>query len=127
MGGMPLQHLNVVDYIGVDEDARRVALVMVAAEPWAAYEDPVALLEAKIRSYVFFVLDGQLWRRYPSFEDHVVYLRLDCAEEPGGVVPRALQALSVDLASRDIPFEVYWGDPPERYLFEHEDPRLRLL
>jgi len=88
----------------------------------AVVPDPVELLHAKVRSYTFFVLDGQLWKRFPEFQDHVVGIRLEAVEFPVPAIHGALEEVASDLSLRDIPFRAYWGDPPREICLGPEVP-----
>ena len=78
----------------------RIILVMIDERPWEGRSDRLQQLQDKINTYLSFVLDGELLRRYPEAKGRAVDFRLDVAHEPDQQVLRFLDAAR-DQLSRD--------------------------
>jgi hypothetical protein len=74
---------NVVDIVGQDASGRFL-VIMVESRPWGSEEGQASLLKEKINTYVGFITDGSLARKYPETAGQPVDIQLDCPEAPRG-------------------------------------------
>ena len=73
---------RVVDLIELDRETGEVVLVMLEERPWGSDPAQLRQLEAKLNSYLSYVLDGFLSRHYPEYEGRSVRFELHCAAPP---------------------------------------------
>lgn len=73
----------VVDLIGFDADAEEVVLTLIEERPWGVSEEQLPQLQAKLNSYLDYVIDGFMVDDYPDYGDKPVRFELECAVRPG--------------------------------------------
>jgi hypothetical protein len=96
---------NTIDLVAQDPDGTYL-LVMIEDRLWGADPDQATQLQAKINSYVGYVLDGTLVRDYPETNGQSIRIRLDCTQAPVGHFAHITDHAATQLASRGIDFEV---------------------
>lgn len=97
---------RVVDLIELDRETGQVVLVMLEQRPWGSDPAQLRQLEAKLNSYLSFVLDGFLARHYPEYEGHGVRFELHCAAPPRDEESSFLTAARNFAAGEGIGFAV---------------------
>ena len=58
---------RVVDLVGLDRETGEVMLLMLEERPWGSDPAQLRQLEAKLNSYLSYVLDGFLAEQYPQY------------------------------------------------------------
>ena len=101
-----VQNPKIVDLIRYDEDTAKVELVMIERRAWGESPKQFAEIEAKINSYMGYVLGGHLADHYPKYTGLRVRLRLDCAQEPHGEAIAFLEAARNAIEGRGFEFVV---------------------
>jgi hypothetical protein len=98
---------DVIDIVGVDGDLHTVVLAMVEDRDWGANGALLPDLEAKLNTYLSYVLDGGLERDHPELRGSPVRIELHCAHVTGD---RELEflALAEDLHLRPNGLELQW-------------------
>jgi hypothetical protein len=97
---------RVVDLISFDAERDGVVLLMLEERAWGSAPEQLRQLEEKFNRYLGYVLDGFLAEQFPQYAGKPVRFRLDCAEPPGEVERRMLEAMKRFAAGQEIDFEV---------------------
>ena len=66
---MSLDKANVIDLVSLTADGQTVILHLLATQSWPSTGEGTLLLQAKLKNYVAFATDGQLFRQYPKAKD----------------------------------------------------------
>jgi hypothetical protein len=97
---------RVVDLIELDRGTGEVVLVLLERRPWGSDPAQLRQLEAKLNSYLSYVLDGFLARDYPQYAGRRARFELHCAEPPRGEERAFLTAARNFAAGEGIGFAV---------------------
>ncbi len=76
---MTVDQTTTIDLIAETKDGD-ILLVMIEDRRWDASD--VAELEAKLNTYLHFVIDGALHERVPNSGGKKIFIQLDCVERP---------------------------------------------
>jgi hypothetical protein len=63
---MSIQKADVVDAVGIENDAGEVILTLADPEDWSDERNHLLLLQAKLNAYLRFVESGELMDVYPQ-------------------------------------------------------------
>ena len=74
---------DTIDFIAYQQVPPSVILVMVEERPWGDRGALLPDLQAKLETYLNYVVLGQLRAGYPAVANHPVTIELRCAAEPG--------------------------------------------
>ena len=110
---MTIENTKVLDVVGVEKGSGTVVLTISDHLPWGVDDRHLALLEEKIRSYVAFIENGQLFERYPNAQERGIEIRVIYQHEPDESGEDFLQAAGGALSERGIAFS--HGTLPLRY------------
>lgn len=100
----------VVDLIGFDAEAEEVVLTLIEERRWGASEEQLPQLQAKLNSYLDYVIDGFMVDDYPDYGDKPVRFELDCVASPGDREQGLLNAFRNFAATQSIRFVVQSRD-----------------
>ncbi len=89
----PLEDAQTIDIVAATPDRTAIGLIVVASNPWPATGEGALLLQAKLKSYVAFVTDGQLLRQFPDAQGKRVVIQIRTAH-PLGATEEKLVALA---------------------------------
>ena len=80
---------------------------MTETRPWTGGEEQLRQLQAKINSYLTFILVGQLVERNPDAADKRTMIILQTMYEPSADVEAFLSQVQTILAEHDVTLEVW--------------------
>jgi hypothetical protein len=69
-----IEHPTVIDLVSRGKDGAHYSLIMVASGPWD--DDKVLALQAKTKSYLSYVEQGQFLRMYPDADGKPLFFHL---------------------------------------------------
>ena len=72
---MPLEHVNTVDFIGLENDTHHAVLTIADSWDWTDEHSHLLALQAKLNAYFEFIESGQVWDSYPAAKGR--QLRID--------------------------------------------------
>lgn len=78
---MAIENAMVVDETHINEEAKRVFLVIVDELSWDNENEHLKMLEDKVNSYIKFYRSGQVLQLYPESEDYEVVITAVFKEE----------------------------------------------
>jgi hypothetical protein len=79
---------------------------MVEERGWDGSEQRLLELEAKIKTYFSFIVDGQFARTYPAYVGKPVEMKLFYSTLPDGETSRFIEHVKMKLAEYNIGFVV---------------------
>jgi hypothetical protein len=92
---MTLQDSNSIDVVAHDPHSDEVLLVMAEVRPWGEKGDLLLELQAKLKAYLIYCVDGQLTRDYPAFAKKPIRIELR-TEHPLGSLEKEFLAVATD-------------------------------
>jgi len=103
---MTVQVHDVIDFVSHDPKSDAVVLSMVEHREWGDRGELLPDLQAKLNTYLAFVVDGQLEQQYPALKGKRVRFRLHSQQPPGERERRFIQIVrEQDLAPRGIEWQ----------------------
>jgi hypothetical protein len=82
-------------------------LVMVGTPEWQRSRDRLPLLQAKLNTYLSFILNGQMKQTYPASAGKLLRLELHCQIPPDPELTAFLEQLKGSLKPYHIPLSVW--------------------
>ena len=104
--GSPVMKQGVIDLVTHDPKTDEYALIMVETRNWDGGRAQLDQLQAKVNSYLDFVLSGEFIRKYPEAAGKRIRFQLDCPAPPSGEAADFLQRLEAALRKHGIRFVV---------------------
>ena len=101
-----IQHPDVVDLVVFDPATDQFVLIMIEERDWSTGIGRADQLLRKINTYLHFVLDGDLVRRFPDALDKAVRFQLDCGMTPSGECADLIEQARALLQSHGIRLDV---------------------
>ncbi len=101
-----VEHAGVIDFLGFNQTADEVLLVMVERRPWLNLEPQMFQLQEKLNAYLSFALDGEMLEAYPQFSGKSLRIRLECVETPPEEAIGFFQHVYEQAGLQGIAFEV---------------------
>ncbi len=89
---MAVQDLNSIDIVAHDPKTDEIILVMVETREWGDWGALLPELQAKLNTYVGYVLDGRLVCDYPAYSIKQIRIELRTEYPPS---PREEQFLDI--------------------------------
>ncbi len=105
-GPAGVNNSRVIDLIMHDPHSDEVILVIVEDRPWDAKPERLFQLQEKINSYLAFVLDGHMERKYPDAKGKRVAIELDCDTKPDQETMKFLEQVQRQIAVYEIPIRI---------------------
>ena len=89
---MTVEDSAIIDFVAHSPNSDEVLLVLVEHRPWGSDGGLLPDLQAKLNTYLEYVISGQLVSDYPELNSKPVQVQLRTVEEPG---TRDLEFLSL--------------------------------
>ncbi len=103
---MTVQSHNVIDFVSHDPKSDAVVLSMVEHREWGDKGELLPNLQAKLNTYLAFVMDGQLAQQYPAMKGKKIRFRLHSQQPPAERERQFIQIVrEQDLAPRGIEWQ----------------------
>jgi len=87
---MTIEQTKVVDAIGVEIQTGRVVLTIADHLPWSDEAGHLALLQAKLNSYLAFLESGEVFESYPDSKGRQFRIDVVFQHKPGAAADRFL-------------------------------------
>ena len=107
MGDMTVQSQSVIDFVSHDPKTDAVVLSMVEHREWGAKGELLPDLQAKLNTYLAFVMGGQLEQKYPDLKGKRIRFRLHSQEPPG---ERERQFIDIVREQDLVPRGIEWQE-----------------
>ncbi len=101
-----IEHADVIDAFGFDEQKGEVLLVMNETRPWSGGDEQLHELQEKFNAYASFILDGEMLASHPEFANKPVKIELRTESMPDERALALLEAIHDHLALQEIRVEV---------------------
>ena len=98
----PVVNQGVIDLVTHDPKTDEYALIMVETRNCDGGRAQLEQLQAKVNSYLEFVLSGEFTRKYPQAAGKRIRFQLDCPAPPAGEAAGFLQRLEAALRKHGI-------------------------
>jgi len=95
---------DIVDLVTYSPKTDEFIVIMFEDRPWSDSPDQLDELLAKINTYVDFVQEGGLVRKFPQAEGKTVRIQLDCTSSPKGEPAKLIEQAQQLLHQRGITF-----------------------
>jgi hypothetical protein len=103
---MTVQVQDVIDFVSHDPKSDAVVLSMVEHRGWGAKGELLPDLQAKLNTYLAFVVDGQLEQKYPAMKGKKIRFRLHSQQPLGKRERQFIQTVQEqDLGPRGIEWQ----------------------
>lgn len=104
--GKGVQNPDVIDLVGHNPETDTYLLVMVGSPTWQRSPDRLPVLQAKVNTYLSFVLDGQMKQSYPASAGKPVKMELHCQRAPDAELATFVERMNEALKQYQIPFKM---------------------
>ncbi len=84
-----LEKTDVIDLVALSATGDEIQLCLIATDQWDAQGNRTLQLQAKLKNYVAFAVDGQLERQHPEAKGKRIKIKID-SEYPLGAAERQL-------------------------------------
>jgi hypothetical protein len=101
-----IEHADVIDAFGFDQQKREVLLVMNETRPWSGGDEQLHELQEKFNAYASFILDGEMLEAHPELAGKPVKIELRSDNMPDERAITLLEIIHDQLALQEITVEV---------------------
>lgn len=105
-----VEHPDVIDLFGLDNNKNEVVLAMYESRPWDDSDAHLHELQEKFNAYASFLLDGEMLASHPELTGKRARIELRCDFMPGERALDLLNAIHDQLALQEIRMEVVVAD-----------------
>jgi len=103
-----VQDSKVIDLVTTREAENAVVLIMVETRSWGDEGELLLQLQEKFHTYLDFIEQGELVRKFPAAKGKQIVVRLDTKEAPGDLEMNFLRAANSEWLS-PLSITLEWG------------------